>query len=330
MEDRHGITIPFDEPLHAQRPIVAELADLGYTDMWSSEADGTDGFTPLVLASQWVPEVRLGIAIVPAFTHAPALLSQQVASICEAAPGRFAMGIGSSSNVIVERWNGVPFERPYERTRDTVRFLKRALTGERVAEDYETFSIDGFTLRRPPPQQPPILVAALRDGMLRMAGREGDGAIINWLSATDVATVVPHVRAGAEQAGRDGDDVEIVARVFVCPNPDADTVRAGARRAIAAYLNVPVYAEFHRWLGRADDLTGMWEAWAAGDRRAALEAIPDRVVDELIVHGTPEECREHIDRYHANGVTTSAIAIHTYGGIDPLQAARDLSPAARR
>jgi len=322
LENRYGITVPFEGPLHTQRDLFKEFADLGYTDMWSSEADGADGFTPLVLASEWVPEVRLGIAIIPAYTRGPALMAQAVASICDAAPGRFVMGLGSSSNVIVENWNGIPFEEPYKRTRDMTRFLRRALTGEKVTEEYDTFEVNGFTLRRVPAQQPPILIAALRQGMLRLAGREGDGAIINWLSADDVSTVVPYVNEG-------GPDKEIVARIFVCPNTDADAVRAQAKRNIAAYLNVPVYAEFHRWLGR-EELQGMWNHWAAGDRKAALATIPDSVVDELFIHGTPEQCREHIDRYHENGVTTSAIAINTFGGIDPVQAARDLSPASRR
>ena len=119
-------------------------------------------------------------------------------------------------------------------------------------------------------------------------------------------------------------------RIFVCPNPDADVVRAGFRRAIAAYLNVPVYAEFHRWLGRGELLAAMWERWAEGDRKGALDVIDDSVVDDLLVHGSPQECREHIDRYHANGVDTSAISIMPFGGIDPIAAARDLSPAARR
>ncbi len=323
----YGITVPFDSPLHTQADLYREFADLGYTELWSSEADGTDGFTPLALASQWVPSMRLGIAIIPAFTRGPALMAQQVASMCEAAPGRFVMGIGSSSNVIVERWNGIAFDEPYKRTRDTVRFLRSALTGQKVSETYDTFAVNGFTLRRPPEIAPPILVAALRPGMLRLAGREGDGAIINWLSASDVATVTPYVNES--RTGESAGGAEIVARIFCCPNPDADTVRAQARRAIAAYLNVPVYAEFHRWLGRGEQLEPMWTAWAAGDRKAALDAIPDSVVDELIVHGTPEQCREHIDRYHENGVTSSAVAIMAFGGIDPVQAARDLAPAAR-
>ena len=322
MTNRYGITVPFDAPLNEQADLYKEFADLGYTDLWSSEADGTDGFTPLILASQWAPTLRLGIAIIPAYTRGPALMAQHIASICEAAPGRFVMGIGSSSNVIVENWNGIPFEEPYKRTRDVARFLRRALTGEKVSEKYDGFEVNGFTLRRVPQEQPPILIAALRPGMLRLAGREGDGAIINWLSAEDVATVKPYVEEGGAQK-------EIVARIFCCPNPDAEVVRAGAKRAIAAYLNVPVYADFHRWLGRAEDLEGMWTYWAAGDRKAALDAIPDRVVDELIVHGPPEQCREHIDRYHAMGVTTSAISIMPFGGIDPVEAARDLAPAAR-
>jgi probable F420-dependent oxidoreductase len=318
---RHGMTIPLDAtPLADQRDTIAELVDLGYDDVWSSEASGTDCFTPLALASAWAPTLRLGCAIVPAFTRGPATLAMSVASLAEAAPGRFLFGIGTSSNVIVERWNGIPFEQPYQRTRDMVRFLRAALAGEKVKHEYETFAVQGFKLERVPAQPPRILVGALRSGMLRLAGREGDGAIINWLSADDVRTVAPHVHEG-------GEGKEIVARIFVCPSDDADTVRGFGRMAVAAYLNVPVYAAFHEWLGRGELLEGMWSAWKAGDRKAALEAIPDQVVDDLIVHGPPEACREHIQRYIDAGVTTTALAILPFG-VDPRQAARDLSPSA--
>jgi probable F420-dependent oxidoreductase len=318
---RHGMTIPFDGvPLSEHGALFGELADLGYTDLWSSEANGTDAFTPLALASVHAPGVRLGTAIVPAYTRGPGLMAMSVASLAEAAPGRVAFGIGTSSNVIVERWNAIPFEKPYQQTRDMVRFLRAALAGEKVSEDYESFAVKGFKLGRVPAVQPQILVAALQEGMLRLAGRESDGAIINWLSAEDVATVAPIV-----QAAGDGSPKEVVARIFVCPSTDTEAVRGMARFAIAAYLNVPVYAAFHQWLGRGERLQGMWDAWQAGDRKAATAAIPDSVVDELIVHGSPEACREHIERYHENGVTTSAVAIMPFG-IDVVQAARELAP----
>jgi len=316
---RYGMTIPFDDvPLHAQRDWVKELEDLGYTDVWSSEAGGHDGFTPLALASMWAPTLRLGSAIVPSFTRGPATMAQCVGALADAAPGRVAFGIGTSSNVIVERWNDIAFERPYQRTRDMVRFLRKALTGEKISETFETFQVKGFKLGFTPEQQPKILVAALRQGMLGLAGREGDGAIVNWLSADDVSTVAPFVH-------ENGPDKEVVARIFVAPTTDVDTVRNMGRYAIASYLNVPVYAEFHRWMGRTAVLQPMWDAWAAGDRKAALAEIPDSLVDELIIHGSPEECREHIGRYVANGVTCPALALLPFG-YDQRQAIRDLAP----
>ena len=318
---RYGMTIPFDGvPLHEQRDWIVELADLGYTDVWSAEANGADAFTPLALASVWAPSLRLGTAIVPAFTRGPGLFAQSVASLAQAAPGRFVLGVGTSSNVIVEGWNGIPFDQPYQRTRDMVRFLRKALAGEKVTEEFETFKVRGFKLGLRPSEPVPILVAALREGMLRLAGREGDGAIINWLSADDVSTVAPIVQEAGGGAPR-----EVVARIFVAPSEDAETVRNMGRFAIAAYLNVPVYAAFHEWLGRGDRLADMWRLWKDGDRKAALAAIPDSVVDELIVWGSPEACREHIQRYVDNGVTTPALALLPFG-IDARQALRDLAP----
>lgn len=322
---RYGMSIPFSgTPLAEHREIYRELVDLGYTDVWSAEADGADGFTPLALAAAWAPELRLGIAIIPAFTRGPALLAQSVASLADAAPGNFVMGIGSSSNVIVERWNDIEFHEPYKRTRDAVRFIKAALEGEKITETYDSFDIKGFRLGIRPAQKPPILVAGLRPGMLRMAGREADGAILNWLSAEDVSTVAPIVNAAAEKAGKP--KPEIVARLFVCPSTDTDAVRAQARYLIAAYLNVPVYAAFHEWLGRGERLEGMWSNWKAGDRKAALAAIPDSVVDELVIHGSPDSCREQIGQYTANGIDTPALAIMPFAGVNPRAAIHDLAP----
>jgi probable F420-dependent oxidoreductase len=247
-----------------------------------------------------------------------------VAALADAAPGRFAIGIGSSSNVIVEKWNGVPFVEPYKRVRDVVRFLHDAFTYEKVAKSYDTFKVDGFRLSIRPTVKPTILVAALREGMLKLGAREADGVIINWLSPDDVKKVVGVVR---EAAG--GEEREVVARIFVCPSENAEVVRAGARFAIAAYMNVPVYAEFHRWMGRGHLMQGMWDAWQAGDRKGALAAIPDEVVDDLVVHGSPKQCRERIDQYFANGVTTSSLAVLPLDPeLDFRNALKELSPSA--
>jgi probable F420-dependent oxidoreductase len=300
MSTRYGITIPFDGvTLADHREWFTKIADLGYTDLWSSEVDGADGFTPLALAAAWESRLNLGIAVTPVFTRGPGLLAMSIAALAEAAPGRFTMGIGASSLPVVQKWNGISYEQPFARTRDVTQFLQRALAGEKIDEEFETFAIHGFRLSRPVAVKPPILVGALRPGMLRLAGDVGDGAILNWLGADDVSRCTAEV----------GDGATIAARLFVIPTTDSETARWIARRMISSYLTVPTYAEFHRWLGRGELLQPMWDAWAAGDRKLANELIPDAVIDELIIHGPFEKCREHVARYVAAGVQIPALAV---------------------
>ena len=314
---RYGLTIPLDGlPLAEQRDLIGALPDLGWTDVWSSEVNGADAFTPLVLASQWAPALRLGTAIVPVHTRGPALIAQSAAALAAVAPGRVALGIGASSRVIVSDWNGLEYEAPYARVRDTLHFLRAALSGDKVTESYDTFSVRGFRLAHAPSEPVPVLLAALRPQMLRLAATEADGAILNWLSADDVAQV----------STVSGDAKEVAARIFVAPSTNTDAVRAMARQYIAAYLTVPAYAAFHDWLGRADVLGDMWRLWRDGDRRGAANAVPDAVVDDLIVHGSPSQCREHVARYVEAGVTTPILAVLPTGA-DPRQVIHDLAPS---
>lgn len=316
MTSRWGLTIPLTGvPLIEHRALVEELPDLGYTDVWTAETAGTDAFTPLVLASQWAPQLRLGTAIVPVYTRGPGLLAMSASTLAELAPGRFVLGIGASSPVIVESWNSAEFAEPFKRSRDTLRFLRSALAGAKVTESYETFSVAKFRLERAPDPAPSIMLAALRPGMLRLAAKEADGAITNWLAAADV----PKVREVV------GPDVELAARIFVCPTEDAAAARALGRMMISSYLTVPVYAAFHEWLGRGEQLRPMHEAWAAGDRRKANEVIPDEVVDALVVHGSVASCRDQVQSYVDNGLTTPVLAVLPTGG-DVFAQVRGLAP----
>lgn len=315
---RWGITLPLHgQSLAEQRGVVTELAALGYTDAWSAELNGVDAFTPLALAAQWTDQLRLGTAIASIYTRGPALLAMTAATMADLAPGRFVMGIGTSTAVVVRQWNDIPFEAPYQRSRDMLRFLRAALTGERVSENYGSFAVDGFRLDRPPAVAPELALAALRPQMLRLAAAEAGAAITNWLSPADV----PQIRAAT------GPDCELIARVFVCPTADVEAARAIGRRVLTAYLTVPAYAAFHDWLGRGELLRPMQDAWAAGNRKGAGPAIPDEVVDDLVIHGELAACRERVEQYRQAGLDTPVIAILPTPGVDVADAARQLAPA---
>ena len=312
---RWGVTPPETVDPMAFAILASELQNLGYTDIWSSETDQMDAFSPLAAAASHATLQRLGTAIASVFTRGPALLAMSAAALAWIAPDRFTLGIGSSSPAIVSGWNGIPFDRPYSRTRDLLRFLRIALRGDRVDQAFDTFTVGGFRLACPPPNRVPIFIAALLPRMLRLARDEADGVIINWLSVDDV----PRVRAEA------GGEIEIVARIFVIPTDDADVARTAARRAITTYLSTDTYAAFHRWLGHGQELELMQKAWNSGDRAGANALLPDSLVDSLVVHGTPKACRDHIRSYIEAGVTTPVISLLA-NPTDPADALRSLSP----
>src|SRR4051794_5059849 len=144
MADRRwGLTLPLPGlPLREHGELVRRAEAAGYTDLWTGETSGPDGFTPLALAAEQTDSMRLGTGVVGVFTRGPALLAQQAAAMGDASGGRFALGIGASSDRIVEGWNRMPVDRPLTRIAETVEFLDASFTGERNAA--------GFKLDQPP------------------------------------------------------------------------------------------------------------------------------------------------------------------------------------
>lgn len=293
-----GVTLPLPGiTIGHHRHIVESLPDLGYSDVWTAEGSGTDVFTPLAATAAWSPTLRLGTGIVPVFTRGPAVIAQTAATLAQLAPGRLLLGLGSSVPAHVSDINGIPFEEPFKRTRDVLHFVTRALRGEYVTGDFDTFSIAGYRLPDPPTEPVKVILGALRPQMLRLAFGEGDGAITNLLFPEDVPKILDVV--GPQPVGK-----ELVVKVFVCPTTDKDYARSNARPFLAWILNREPYRRFHEWLGNDGLLREVHAAWEAADPAGAQKALPDEVVDGLFVSGSPEECREQILRYHQPGVTT--------------------------
>ena len=167
---------------------------------------------------------------------------------------------------------------------------------------------------------PPILVAALRPGMLRLAGREGDGAHYQ-LARGSGRTEKSWPRSEPAK--------EIVARIFVCPSEDIAAVRAVAqRRMIAELPQCPCLRGLPRVAGaRRGSSKRCGRPGRPATRKAALEAIPDEVVDDLVLHGSPAQVRAQVQQYMDAGVTTAALAVVGFG-LDRRETVRHLAPTA--
>lgn len=288
MASRWGLTLPFPQlPLADHEALVRAAEEAGYTDLWSGETNGPDGFTPLALSAAWTEEARLGTGIVGVFQRGPALLAQEAAALASASDGRFVLGIGSSSDRIVEGWNGIPFERPLSKVRETLDFLRTALAGERTES--------GFRLESAPAQRVPIVLAALRGRMLELAVEQGDGAFTNFLPLGGL----PKVTA---QLGNAPNDFELLCRFFCLPG-EREAVEPLARFMFTSYITVPVYAAFYRWLGYGDEIEAMVSAWESGDRQGAAAAAPWELIEEMFIFGSPEQMKERIAAFVKGGIT---------------------------
>ena len=284
---RWGLTLPFAGlALRDHLDLFRRAEAAGYDDLWTGETAGPDGFTPLAMAAAVTERIRLATGIVNPYTRGPALLAQQAAALQDASGGRFVLGIGSSSNVIVERWNDIPFVKPLTKVREAVETLRPVFAGER--------GHGGFKVETPPAQPIPIVIAALRGKMLALAAELGDGAFTNFLPLSGLPQVKQAFGA---------DDKELACRFFCVPMPEEQGMGL-AKHLFAAYGTVPVYAAFFRWLGWAEQLDPMVEAWQAGDRKRALELCPEDLVREIFVFGEPEEMRDRLGQFVDGGITT--------------------------
>ena len=285
---RWGLTLPLAGiglTEHAEHVKRAEAA--GYTDVWSGETNGPDGFTPLALAAAWTDEVRLGTGVVGVMQRGRALLAQEAAAISDASHGRFALGIGASSDRIVEGWNGMAFEKPLTKVSETIDFLRTALAGDRAD--------GGFKLERPPEMKVPIIVAALRGRMLKLAVEKGDGAMTNFLPLAGLPKVT-------EQLSDAPDGFELLCRFFCLPG-EREEVEPLARFMFSSYITVPVYENFYRWLGYGDEINEMVEAWNGKDRQKAAEAAPWELIEEMFIFGPPEQMKERLGKFVDGGIT---------------------------
>ena len=228
--------------------------------------------------------MRLGTGVVNVFTRGPAVLAQHAAALQEASGGRFVLGIGSSSNVIVERWNSVAFERPRTRVRETVEFLRAALAGERARpprgrrRQWSGRLQAGAASARAGADRGG---GVLRQRMLRTAGELQTGPFSTSCRCPRLSGWCPRCAPASERPAR---RTVVRGPVPVLLHPgDPEQTRRSVSWMFAAYATVPVYEAFFRWLGYGSQIDPMVDAWRirppeggrggpAGARRGGLRA----------------------------------------------------------
>ena len=294
-------------PLHETPDLVRDATTWGYTAAWGSEVAGPD-FATLLGAVATVGGIDVGVAVAPVQTRSPWLLAATAASLSHLTQGRFSLGLGTSSEVIVEQWSGVAFDRPLAQLRETVELIRSILAGERTDHAGEFHTTSGYRLFAPTPAPVPIVVGALNPKSLRQAGAIGDGLALNQVAAEDVAGMLDEWRAGAHEAGRSTEGLPVVDRLFCLVTDEAAAAREFLRGFFAPYVATTVYNRFYRAHGFEQEADAVRAAMQTKDRKAAAAAVSDRLLDAVTAIGDADTVAARVQAYVDAGVTVPVIA----------------------
>jgi probable F420-dependent oxidoreductase len=299
----------------------------GYESAWVAEVGGNDAFALGATVGSATEHLRIGTAVVPMNIRGPALLAMAAATMDAMSGGRAVCGIGVSSPQIVSDWNDQAYEQPLQRARETIEVLRLAFSGEKVKYEGKCVRVNGYRMMPGPRHPIPIYLGALNKHMLRLAGEVADGVIINMLGEAFVPRVVAEVRKGAEKAGRNPDNIEVVMRVQCAVGEDKAAVREAFAQGFGAYIVAPGYDTFFTWQGFGDVVAGVRAGRANRDRAASRAAVSDELLDALVVAGDADEVRGRLQAFMDAGVTTPAVHVFWPNPETAWRTMRELAPS---
>jgi len=255
--------------------LVGQAQDLearGFATMWLANIFGIDAITAMAVIGRETQRIELGTAVVPSYPRHPSALAQQALTTQAACSGRFALGIGLSHKLVIEDMFGLSYERPAKHMREYMAVLGPLLRGEPVDFQGEQYRVK-LGLEVPGATPVPVLIAALGDQMLRIAGRSSDGSIL-WMTGPDTieSHIGPKLRAAASAAGRAAP--RIVAGLPIVLTNNADAVRERIGKMLAMYGQLPSY----RAMLDKEGAAGPEEVAIVGDENA-LDAAMARLRD---------------------------------------------------
>jgi probable F420-dependent oxidoreductase len=303
---RLGLTLPVGGAENAAS-LAGVARACGYEELWLAEVNGGDAYAIAGALAASVPGMRIGTAVVPAQTRTPLVHAMAALSLSQLTGGNFILGIGLSSPNIVRDWGGQPYDRPLLRLREHIEVLRELLAGERVDFDGETLRVKRCRLGGTPPAPVPLYLGALNEKSLRLAGELCDGVVLNMVPERALPQILAAVRAGAEAAGRDAAQIEVISRLHVLITDDAAAGRGLVRGVFGAYAATPGYNRCFEWIGFADEARRIRECFARGDRAGVAAAVTEELCDAMALIGDAATVSARVRAYAEQGIDVCVI-----------------------
>jgi F420-dependent oxidoreductase-like protein len=324
----------------AQQLEIARTAeDLGYDSIWAAEAYGSDAASVLAWLAAGTSRIKLGAGIFQIPGRSAAMTAMTAATIDQLSNGRMLLGLGTSGPQVSEGWHGVRFPHQVERTRDYVAVVRMALAHKKVEYHGETLDLPlpdgpGKVLKltiRPVQESIPIYLAVLGPRNVALAGEIADGWLPVFFSPEHVSKLRVPLEEGAARAGRTLDDFRICPQVNVLVSDDIASARDAMRPVLALYIGGMGSREqnFYNRLvssyGFEDAAREVQDLYLSGQKAAAMEALPDELIDMTTIAGPKDRARERLRAFRDAGVDTLIVSPMTF---DPEERQQQLRVVA--
>jgi alkanesulfonate monooxygenase SsuD/methylene tetrahydromethanopterin reductase-like flavin-dependent oxidoreductase (luciferase family) len=286
----------------------AKMADQkqNVDSIWMPESWGRESFSTLGAVSQVTKRVRLGTSIISIFARTPATIAMAASTLDMLSANRAVIGLGTSTEAIVENWHGVKFEKPASRMREYVQCIRLMLTGEKVNFDGQFFKIKNFKmLHNPARKDTPIYVAAVNKNMVALAAELADGAIFYLRPIEELKNTVSEIKSRRR-------DFEI-ALSLICAVSDKEPQKARERAAktLAFYIAVgKFYSNFLAENGFKNEVEAIISEYRKNGGDSAGRQVSDKMLDSLTVCGSAEDCIKSLDRFVAAGITLPILQVN--------------------
>jgi F420-dependent oxidoreductase-like protein len=308
---------------------VAAAESLGFESIWTSEAYGSDCFTPLAWWGAATERVQLGTAITQISARTPASTAMTAITLDHLSGGRFVLGLGVSGPQVVEGWYGQTYAKPLARTREYVEIIRRIVAREEpVTFEGEHYAMplpaaEGTGLGKPlksivRPLRPdiPIYLGAEGPKNVALAAEIGDGWLPMFFSPRSDAFYREALAEGFARPGarRKPDDFEVACAVPVVPGDDVDGCADFLRPMLALYIGGMGAKDrnFHKdvftRLGYEAECEAIQEAYLDGRKNDAAALVPTAMVEDVYLIGPPEKIRDDLEAWRETCVTTMLVA----------------------
>jgi alkanesulfonate monooxygenase SsuD/methylene tetrahydromethanopterin reductase-like flavin-dependent oxidoreductase (luciferase family) len=298
------IAIGGNERSRADAVLLARVADgLGIGNLWVTEGTGRDAFSLLTEMALATSRIGLGTGIVNVFGRTPSALAQAAASVLEVmGDRRFNLGLGTSGKALMQKFHGVPFDRPVSRLREAVQIIDQAFTTGHLPTGGEVFDLGGLPIGIPLQRDRlRIFVAGLSPKTLEVTGRFADGWLPIWPSIARGAETVETVRAAAREAGR---PEPLVAGYLYGGVGSGAEIHDSVRATLAWYVaaNGTAYRGLFERYGYEAEVAKICDLWAAGDRESARQVVDEAMLRDTTLMGEPAEFLAAVQRFIDAGI----------------------------